>query len=90
MDALGVPFIAGTDAGLSGSVFDRYTLALAMYAWLGFATSASSNSPRSTPPTLWASPTPPAASPQAWTPIYSSSPAIPSPTSAPFTTSGSS
>jgi len=37
MDALGVPFIAGTDAGLSGSVFDRYALALAMYAWLGFA-----------------------------------------------------
>lgn len=37
MDALGVPFIAGTDAGLPGSVFDNFAGALALYSWLGFA-----------------------------------------------------
>lgn len=36
MDDLGVPFIAGTDAGLPGSVFDNYAGALGLYAWLGF------------------------------------------------------
>ncbi len=36
MDALGVPFIAGTDAGLPGSVFDNLAGALGLYAWLRF------------------------------------------------------
>jgi imidazolonepropionase-like amidohydrolase len=36
MDALGVPFIAGTDAGLPGSIFDNYAGALELYSWLGF------------------------------------------------------
>jgi predicted amidohydrolase YtcJ len=36
MDALGVPFIAGTDAGLPGSVFDNLAGALGLYSWLGF------------------------------------------------------
>ena len=36
MDKLGVLLIGGTDAGLSGSVFDNYAGALGLYAWLGF------------------------------------------------------
>lgn len=38
MADLGVPFIAGTDAGLPGSVFDNYAGALGLYPWLGFRT----------------------------------------------------
>lgn len=36
MDALGVPFIAGTDAGLPRAVFDNFAGALELYSWLGF------------------------------------------------------
>jgi imidazolonepropionase-like amidohydrolase len=36
----GVPLIAGTDAGLPGSVFDNPVGALEMYEWLGFSRSA--------------------------------------------------
>jgi imidazolonepropionase-like amidohydrolase len=36
MDGLGVPFIAGTDAGLPGAVFDNMAGALGLYSWLGF------------------------------------------------------
>jgi hypothetical protein len=38
MDALGVPFIAGTDARLPESVFDNFAGALELYSWLGFPT----------------------------------------------------
>lgn len=36
MEELGVPLIAGTDAGLPGSVFDDPVGALELYEWLGF------------------------------------------------------
>jgi imidazolonepropionase-like amidohydrolase len=36
MEDQGVPLIAGTDAGLPGSVFDNPVAALEMYEWLGF------------------------------------------------------
>jgi imidazolonepropionase-like amidohydrolase len=36
MEDLGVPLIAGTDAGLPGSVFDDPVGALELYEWLGF------------------------------------------------------
>jgi imidazolonepropionase-like amidohydrolase len=49
MDALGVPFIAGTDAGLPGSVFDNFAGALGLYSWFGSPMTASSSSPLSTP-----------------------------------------
>jgi imidazolonepropionase-like amidohydrolase len=37
MEGLGVPLIAGTDAGLPGSVFDDPVGALELYEWLGFS-----------------------------------------------------
>jgi imidazolonepropionase-like amidohydrolase len=36
LEELGVPLIAGTDAGLPGSVFDDPVGALELYEWLGF------------------------------------------------------
>ncbi|HEV7977383.1 amidohydrolase family protein [Amycolatopsis sp.] len=37
LEGLGVPLIAGTDAGLPGSVFDDPVGALELYEWLGFS-----------------------------------------------------
>jgi imidazolonepropionase-like amidohydrolase len=39
LEELGVPLIAGTDAGLRGSVFDDQVGALELYSWLGFPAS---------------------------------------------------